>query len=536
MKKIVCLTVAAVLLFHWFNHPHVLTYNDAAKYAITARSLAQGEGSATTFIYPEYLRFVQDDSQDTWHSYWPPLYPILLSGAFNIFGVGDRSVILISFICFLFLIVLLHLLAKELLGKEYSWIAVLFFVTAPEMLWYSTSGLSEPLFMCFSLGTVLAVLQKNFPMKYLAAGILYALSILTRPIGMIYLPFYAVLLMPVMTQEKNKALPFFQLIGSAAGTFMIVKLCVFLPLGVYQNFHNQALNPFLYNTDIYPASAVMRTMDEISFSKLHVYLPSIFGKIIPNLYTITKNLFAFHSSMNAWNWIHTLAAPFLFFLCFIGFFLPIQDRKVNNFRAALMLLFFIHVFFLAATITVAQLRYFHPLVPYMFILATYALLTLIKHFVSDESKVKRYMGLAAFALIFVFQAPNITRDFYYKKGQATLNPQGYYKTLGGVVDQNSRPGDIVITNLQGWASWYGSRRTVFYPSYPDDLKKLSDSVGADTMIIFEALFEDEISKKHWEPLVYQPQDFGEFKYARTLEVPLNRREFIKAAVYQRRKD
>ena len=135
-------------LFDFYSQPPYLNYNDAGIYANVARNIREGKGLTTDFIYPEYFRYTSEPSNNVWYSYWSPLHPIFLALGFFLFGTNDRAGMYVTSFFFLISAWLVYLLAKRIFNKEVAFFSTLFFAFTQEMLWYSTSGLSEPLFIC----------------------------------------------------------------------------------------------------------------------------------------------------------------------------------------------------------------------------------------------------------------------------------------------------------------------------------------------------------------------------------------------------
>ena len=82
------------------------------------------------------------------------------------------------------------------------------------------------------------------------------------------------------------------------------------------------------------------------------------------------------------------------------------------------------------------------------------------------------------------------KNYFYHKERYKISPKGCYQIMGETFRENSQSQDIVVTNLDAWGSWYGGRKTIYYPIKPDDLSGLSNYTKIDALLIFKDLFFD----------------------------------------------
>jgi len=72
---------------------------------------------------------------------------------------------------------------------------------------------------------------------------------------------------------------------------------------------------------------------------------------------------------------------------------------------------------------------------------------------------------------------------YVNKGQPPI-----YVVLSRVLKENTDREDIIVTNLDTWGSWYGERKTIWYPLVPE---QLVGETSIDGIFLTSYLIDDE---------------------------------------------
>lgn len=533
-KKIFSLIilVLASFLFHFYFQAPYLNYNDAAIYTDVARNLSQGKGLTTNFIYPEYFRYISGSSSNIWYSYWPPLHSLFLTIGFFLLGASDHAAMCVTGLFFLLSVGLVYLLARKIFNKEVAFFSCLFYSLTQEMLWYSTSGLSEPLFICLLLLGLFFLYDTEKKITIFCAGLSLGLAVMTRNTALIYIPALVFFIYFSQTKGRRAKSIFSFLAGISLVIFSFHKMIVPL-LGGYCSFKDMFWSPFFFNTEVYPGGQIMRALDKIDFSFTVKNLAFIFKKIFPNLRIFFRNLFYFNAQFNTWNWIYTLMPPFLGIFYILSLFKPPSQKNQRLIHVTVIFLFFTVLVGSLFTITKPEMKYFHPLVPFLIIFASSGLIRVFNSLPLDSYRRSVYLNFLVVVSIVIFLLPQMAKNYFYNREKYKNNPKGVYQILGDVVREYTNPQDVVVTNLDAWGSWYGERKTVYYPIKPDDLLKLSDYAKIDALLIFENLFVDEPGWLNWLDLITNPKDFDDFKFIKIIKVPLNKKEIIKAALYRR---
>lgn len=157
--------------------PDISPNGDNASYIILAESLINGHGYTNT-MYPGEPSETQ----------YPPLLPALL---FPILATVGKNYLFMKVILFIFGIlglVMMYQLLKDISDKDTAWVAVLLTAANANYLFFSSSILTETIYVFLS-AWVLIVLRridqhsKDHPKTWLWAALLIALSFYARTIG-----------------------------------------------------------------------------------------------------------------------------------------------------------------------------------------------------------------------------------------------------------------------------------------------------------------------------------------------------------------
>ncbi len=143
---LILILLLAVALFAWqqyFEHAFLaLPYNDAMDYASIARNIAEGKGVVSSYLTPLSLAHAEEPYPNIWRA---PLWPIILAASFSFFGFTDQVAASTSGFFYIAALVPLVLLGRKLAGSLVAFWAGLLYIFSPASLYYSISGMTEPL-------------------------------------------------------------------------------------------------------------------------------------------------------------------------------------------------------------------------------------------------------------------------------------------------------------------------------------------------------------------------------------------------------
>jgi 4-amino-4-deoxy-L-arabinose transferase-like glycosyltransferase len=491
-----------------FNEPFniFLTFSDAAKFADIARNLINGLGYGGKFTFwgGGIFEFAKHNLfPSTWT---PPLMPFSIAAFFKIFGVSDFSVIATSFFYFILLLAFVFLLGRKIFKSNLigilSTIAVGF---NQSTIAYATSGASEIPFM-FEIISSAYFLSLKKKWGSIIGFFLMVMMYFTRPQAFIYIA-GLILFYFLLKFDVKRALLYFVgvlILALAADKFILVNLA-----GKYFFYPILARGSSVINQAVVgsPTSEYLRGISS-SFPALQ-----IFKKIFYDLYNFYKLL-------------PDILSPYLWALFIIGLFRWTKDKTYNALKIAAIIM--IALTFLVTAITIPFFRYIHPVVPLIYLFAADTLIWIVGK-ISDN---KRFVILTSSFLILFFVVGQ-TLGVIFLDSRAvgkTVNkgqPPVYVK-LSRILRDNTKPVDVVVTNLDTWGSWYGERKTVWYPLKPDMLDPGDgEKIPFDAIYLTSYLIDDEnyYMGEEWRQIFENPKSPKDefiaknYKFAGEFKVP-----------------
>lgn len=186
---VITIFTATVWYIHYDRYFTGLILNDAMDYAGIARNVARGQGFISQYVTPLSLAHYGIPQPDMWRA---PLWPLALAGFQKIFGFIDEASAIGTGFFFIATAPVIFLLARQWFGNLVAFGSVLIYVFTPKLLYFSISGMTEPMAIFLMTLTLLMVSNKNFKNgggDWLS-GILLGLFYLTRYNALVFLPFF----------------------------------------------------------------------------------------------------------------------------------------------------------------------------------------------------------------------------------------------------------------------------------------------------------------------------------------------------------
>jgi len=84
-----------------------------------------------------------------------------------------------------------------------------------------------------------------------------------------------------------------------------------------------------------------------------------------------------------------------------------------------------------------------------------------------------------------------------------------YVELSKILKENTNPNHVVITNLDTWGSWYGERKTVWFPLEPKQLiNPATGEIPFDAIYLTSYLIDDDnyYMGESWRVIFENPED------------------------------
>ncbi len=470
-----------------------LQFSDAAKFADIARNIISGLGYNGKFSF--WSSGIIDLSQRlAFPSPWtPPLMPLSIAASFQVFGINDFAVLATSFLYFILTLIFVYLLAKRVFKNNL--VAILSTIAVGfnfDLITYATNGASESLFIFeIVIGVYLISLRKKW--STVLGFIFMVLLYFTRSQAFIYIA--GTLLYWALTRfKRKKALYIFSLIlvvGFLIDYFVLPRLA-----GKY----------FLYSVFGRGFGTLTQVSSGGSASD------SLRGVTVQadGVITIIKKLF--YNLYNFYKLAPQIINPYLLTLFVIGLFKWGKDRFNDSFRATTT--FMVIITFLVAALSIPFFRYIHPIVPFVYIIGVGTLVELISNFQFPISIPKqKFIILVSTFLILVFGVGQtlgiMFLDSRFKRNTHNVGKPPVYVGLSRIMKENTDPSDFIITNLDTWGSWYGERRTIWFPGDPKQLVNSKDGkIPFDAIYLTSYLIDDQnyFMGNPWRQIFENPSD------------------------------
>lgn len=487
---ITALGLAAAAIFtavawylHYKNYFTGLILNDAMDYAGIARNVARGQGFISQYLTPLSLAHHGVPQPDMWRA---PLWPLALAGFQLLFGFTDEASAIGTGFFFIAAAPLVFLLARQWFGTLVAAGSVLVYTLTPKLLYFSISGMTEPLaifLMSLSILAVSAKSLKNNKGDWLA-GITLGLFYLARYNALVFLPFF---LLYRWFYRREGFLP---------------------PLRMLAGF-TLAASPWLVRNTLIFGNPLF---------SLQKYEPAMFTSVFPDyslyLYILKFNVAEFIKNhpedimekiASGWG---QYAASFLspdingvsdaVFVIFLTSLLLPLNRKTSGIRPLVVLCYLTQS---AALLLIHFIpRLFLIFAPVYIIFAIGAIYTLID-IIFKRPGLKYLPTLLAAAAVLSLSFHNYTIPGPPKK--EVPEREMYMKIIGDLA--YFVPADkVILTNEGHLVSWYGDRYACKIPysvSMIPEIKKRAD-VGA-MFISDRILWHMPEADRSWKVLWYQ---------------------------------
>ena len=480
IKKIIsifALIIILLLLYGYFSNKGWITFSDSAKLSDVSRNLLRNK--SLTSDYSNYVISLTETNTITNVSKWiPPVAPIIIAGFFKLFGVSDISVIIFSSFFFILSAIMLFLISRKIFGEFTGYLTVLAFVFNLNFLDYATSGASEVLllFEIFLIGYLFLLKQKRASLiGFIVLIILY----FTKAQSIIYM-FSLVLLFLLINFPYRKALSYFGVIFAIGGVLFLL----FSKQGIFAV------------TQHMPGMAVS---DSLRGGLLDINLINIVKKVFYNLY-------------NFYRLMPQIMSPYLWALFLVGLFGWCKNERENAFKISVV--FMVILTFFVTALTIPFFRYIHPVVPFVYIIAVATLVRIIEKISNIEKK--QVVAVVSAFLVFTFAVAQtlgvIFLDSRFEKKIKNFGKPPIYAKLSWLLRDSTDKDSLIITNLDTWGSWYGERKTVWFPLKPNMLiNPQSGEIPFDAIYLTNYLMDDEnyYMGAEWRDVFLNPQSHNQ---------------------------
>lgn len=472
---ILSVVIVSILSVHSVSQP--LTFSDSAKFADVARSIISGQGFESSFNF-----------WGTINSQWiQPVMPYSIVVFFRIMGINDFAVLATSLFYFILSLIFVLLLAQQIYkDKLVSILSTAAVGFNYNLINYAISGASESPFIFEILaGTYFLSLKKWWGNTF---GVIFmVLMYLTRPQAIIYI--LGLVLFYFLYNYSWKKGALYSLVTFVVGIIL------------YSLYSRQGVIAVTQNLPGMPAS------DSLRGAFVDFDLIILIKKVFYNLYNFYKAL-------------PDIASPYMWTLFTIGLFYWSKDKLNNSFKVSV--LFMVLATFLVTALTIPFYRYLHPVVPLVYIVAVATLVQFINKFITDGLGITKQNFItftSSFLILFFVVGQTLGIIFldsrFERKTKNVDKPPVYViqsTTLKEITDKN----DVIVTNLDTWGSWYGERKTVWFPLEPTMLQSSSTQIDAIYLTSYKIDDENYYMGEGWREIFNNPTNqtiLTDFRFA-----------------------
>ena len=500
------LGVLICLLYWKLLLPPYLTFSDAAKFADIARNLVTGREYGVNFTF--FGNKMPEMVGGLFPAGVSPFSPFTLAILFKIFGITDFTVILTSGFFYLTGAVALYFLGKKIFGNLVGILASLAFIFDPAMLNYATSGASETLFIFLIIfaAFLFYCAATNFIYINTKVSLLFGFLTLialyfTRQSAIIYIFSFVLFFILLKFKKRSQIL---KASGVAIFCWIIIELFLINFSGKY--FLYSPISSLLYGTTHFLPTVA-------STATLRGGLVSAGFQLKPFLSKLFYNLYNFYKL------VPQILSPYLVAFYFMSFLRWEKEREKWAFR--LVVLFMVVATFIASAAFLPIYRYLHPVIPFVYLLGAEMLVWIL----GKMFKERRKAFLAGLALIMIFIVGQTTGKIFldsrYLRAHTNQDKPPVYVKLAWLLKENTNPDDLVITNLDTWGSWYGERKTIWFPLQPEQLipeQGRESKIDAIYLTSYKMDDENYFMGEEWREMFYQPEKLEDSFFAENFEL------------------
>jgi len=502
------LSVCILFFYKKYFGINYLTFSDGAKYADIARNIFLGHGYGSSFSFWD-SGIAEFSRENLFSAIWiPPVTPLLISLSYKIMGISDFSVITISSVFFVLSVFFTFLLGKKLFGNLVGFLSAVTVMFNESLILYGLNGGSESLFIFEIIAIAYFITLKNKWATFLSL-IFMILMYFTRPQGFIYI--VSLILYWFLTNFKTKkSLTYFfgiVFVGVLVDRFLLTNM-----VGKYFLYPILARGKYAFATITSSSSDVLRGMIG------EVTIVSILKKIFYNLYNFYKLL-------------PQIISPYMFVLFLVSLFYWTKNRLISSFKFTVIIMVFLT--FVVTAVSIPFFRYIHPIIPFVYIIASEMLVLIFRKFAEGNQLIKKdiYINFVTFLLIFIFCVGQtlgvIFLDSRFKSKLVNIEKPPVYVTLSKILKENTNSDQLILTNLDTWGSWYGDRRTVWYPVTPDMIIPTNKQENSlDVIYLTSYLMDDEnyYMGEEWKQIFLDPKNikneyiYNNYKFEASFDV------------------
>lgn len=453
-----------------------ISFSDTAKFVDLARTFVQTGQWGVHHSFFNQSTTLSYQHGDLFPVNFYPAVSMLFSLIFKVFPVSDLSIVFTGIMLFFLSTVLVYRLSSKIFSPKVGIVASIVFLFQNQLYDYVQNCTTEIIFIFLSLLIFNLLLGSRF--SKVIGLLLVPILLVTRQQAVIFV--FCGLMTSIYLLKERISKKYF--------SFLVITTAIVLSAYLSWAVQNQNLKLSIFNsfgainlpTDVAQGEYLRGQEYPILNSK------QIGTKIFYNLYNFAKTP-------------ERIVSPFLFVFLLLSLFIKSKksEKSFTYFVFTTLLLFV-----LAASATLPNARYLHPLLPYMVICASFALVSIL-----PDQRLKNFqIGLIVLVLA-IKPIGFLFLDTRFESKLTNQNQPPAYFQISKIMADNLPKDRLIITNLDAWSSWYQGLTTMWFPLNPDLLIPPSGLATKVDYIVITNYKEDDgdFNLGSWREVVYAPQ-------------------------------
>jgi 4-amino-4-deoxy-L-arabinose transferase-like glycosyltransferase len=445
---------------------------DAAAYALQARSIVAGYGLSSPVVWLHIKRYVTPVHPE---DYWPPLQSFFIAASNFLLGDSLFATKLPNVIAFVFIVIAVFLIGSVFFSQTIGFVAALICLFSSDIALYSVGARNELFAILFIIASLLfmtgSLLDNKPQVRFLIlSAVLSALAFLLRPVTLLLPMAFAFWYCLHLVVDKKDS-PFLRHFRKGLSFFAVYSI-VFAAVAAPYVLHNFAtskhllpdlpsrlgmiyLQAFKENPQARSINADLSHYPQMR----RVYAPGTFNVNIfarSNLRDFIRKG-AHEMNILALMFKTSTICPiaFLFLMLLSYFFISPQARAFLE----LLLIFLCGNIILIPFYQHVEQRYFVFLIPFVAIYTAAMFGWLDARIIDYRFKIA-FRTLISVTIVTLIVVPNIS---FYKKEMASSMRDDDLKTAGTWIRNHSSKSAIVMSNSPYRMSYYSARPAVMLP-------------------------------------------------------------------------
>ena len=184
---------------------------------------------------------------------------------------------------------------------------------------------------------------------------------------------------------------------------------------------------------------------------------------------------------------------FIFILFILSMFIREEERRLNYLKYTFLFMFLLSI--LSTSASIPFFRYLHPFVPLLLMFAVFTLSKFVKF---------KFVYILVFIYLIANSLGILFLDSRFIANTKNTDKPPIYVLLSQKLKENTKDGDLIVTNLDTWGSWYGERRTIWFPLDPKVI--IESSFDAIYLISYKMNDENYYMNNDWRYIFNNPED------------------------------